>query len=199
MQSRGSQYYAKPPGAMSTTKIVLIVVGSIAGALMLCCIGGGLLLGRQGGMSDLVSCQNLESQGKYKEAIPHCRTVAQRIPQSGIAHNELGWCLALDGQGPEAVAECRKAVELDPNRNHYDSLAMALAVSGKGQEAMQIEKAHVMIDGKITKSQFITLGMVYYSVGEKDKAYRAWEHAKESTNEATRRLAGEFEAKYPSF
>src|SRR2546421_9525861 len=165
--------YSEPPrySASNTKKTLLIVLTSIAGAFLLCCVGGALLIWRAG-FSDGLACYDLANKGRYREAIPHCRTLVQQIPRSSGAHNELGWCLALVGEGPESVDECRKAVELEPIRNHYDSLAMALAVSGKGEEALQIEKEHVIINGKLANaSELVTLGMVYYSVGRKEDAH----------------------------
>src|SRR5437764_1475644 len=101
--------YSEPPryGASNTKKTLLIVLTSVAGVFLLCCIGGAVLIWRAG-LGDVLACHDLTAKGKYKEAIPHCRAVVQQIPRSGAAHNELGWSLALVGEGPESVSECRK-------------------------------------------------------------------------------------------
>ena len=131
------QYWNTPPSPhRSTATNVVIGCGVLAAIVLLCCAGGGLLLWRGGG-SDLIACSDFTMKGEYKKAIPPCRSVVAKIPQSGEGHNNLGWCLTLDGQLPEGLVESRKAVELQPNRSTCDTLAMALAVSGQGKEALQ--------------------------------------------------------------
>jgi len=137
-------------------------------------------------------------KGEYKKAIPACRSEVAKIPRSADGHNNLAWCLTLDGQVPEGVVEARKAVELLPQRNHYDTLAMALALSGQSQEAMQIETEHVMINGQVANnSERVTLGAVYYSAGRKEEAHAQWEIARKGSEPQAQKLATEFEAKYP--
>jgi len=164
--------------------------------VLLCCGGGGLLVWRSG-VTDIVACSNLTISGEYKEAIPHCRSEVARLPQLADGHNNLGWCLTLDGQLQEGLAESRKAVELEPVRETYDTLAMALAVSGQGKEAIQIETEHVMINGEVANdTRHITLGMVYYANGRKQDAHEQWEIARTSSEAPTQKLAKVFEAKY---
>jgi predicted Zn-dependent protease len=177
--------------------MVVIGCGVVAAIVLLCCAGGGLLFWREGA-SDLFACSDLTTKGEYKQAIPPCRAVIAKQPRSELGHNNLGWCLALDGQLKEGLVESREAVELQPNRSSYDTLAMALALSGQGKEALQIETEHVMIDGDVTdNSQRATLGMVYYAVGRNQDAYRQWEMARNSSEVPAQKLATELEAKYP--
>ena len=191
--------YGAPPGYRSanTKNVVWIVLGVVAGVLLLCCVGGGALIWRAG-LGNAVKCSDLTTKGQYHAAIPYCRAVVQQLPQSGAARNDLGWCLVLDGQVQEGLAECRTAVQLEPLRNHYDSLAMALALSGQGREALQIESDHVLVNGNVANdSQRVTLGMVYYSVGQKTDAHKEWEIARTSPDSSASRLAAEFESKHP--
>ncbi len=120
------------------------------------------------------------------------------MPDSGAFHNELAWCLTLTDRVPEGLAEARKAVELQPSRTHYDTLAMALALSGQGDEALATEENHVMANGSVANdAERVTLGMVYYAVGRKEEAHRQWETARTGSDTEARKLALKFEAKYP--
>ena len=150
------------------------------------------------GFSDVVACANLTASGEYKKAIPACRSLVAKLPRSGEGHNNLGWCLTLDGQFQEGLVEARRAVELEPSPTTYDTLAMALASSGYSEEALQIETEHVMINGYVANNaQRVTLGMVYYAAGRKQEAYNQWEIARTGSQKQAQILAREFEAKYP--
>jgi hypothetical protein len=103
----------------------------------------------------------------------------------------------LEGQAEEGLIEARKAVELEPTRTHYDTLAMALAISGQSGEALQIETQDVMVGGDVAiNSERVTLGMVYYAAGRKQEAHAQWEIARTGSEVQAQKLATEFEAKY---
>ncbi len=138
---------APPSAPPRRSNVVLIVVLALLGCVAVCCLGGGFFLWRLGA-GDVYSCYDLTSKGNYHEAIPPCRALVAKTPESGAAHNQLGWDLALDGQLPEALTECRKAVDMEPNYTHYDSLAMALALFGQGEEAMKIEQDQILVNGE---------------------------------------------------
>lgn len=185
------------PKRTSTTNVVLIILGVLGGCILLCCGGGAFLFWRSG-ISDIVGCSSLTTNGQYQRAIPPCRAVVAKLPQDGEGHNNLAWCLTIVGQMQEGLAESRRAVELSPNPSSYDTLAMALAVSGQGDEALKIETERVMVNGDVTNDfRRVTLGMVYYSVGRKQDAHSQWETARTSSNPVASNLAKQFEAKYP--
>ena len=146
MQQQPAPWEVPPAQPPRKSVSLLVVVLSLLGIVALMCCGGGLLVWRSG-PGEAVTCSNLTVEGSYPEAIPHCRTAATQIPASGIVHNNLAWCLLMVGQVPEGLAEANKAVELDPNLNHYDTLAMALALSGRGKEALKTETEQVLVDG----------------------------------------------------
>ena len=52
---------------------------------------------------------------KLKEAEKQLRTAIQLDPNFALAHNNLGYTLALQGNIPEAIAEFKKALAIDPN------------------------------------------------------------------------------------
>ena len=197
MQSPQEPWNA-PPLARRTKEVNLWLVGlgGVAVVCLLICGGGGLFLYRAG-ISDVIACSDLTASGEYKKAIPHCRATVAKLPQSAASHNNLGWCLVLDGQTEEGLMEARKAIEIEPSRTYYDTLAMALALSGQGQEALKIEAEQGMINGEVANdSERVTLGMVYYAVGRKPEAFKQWQTARASTNLQAQKLARKFEAKY---
>ena len=148
------------------------------------------------GATDMMLCQAAGNEGRYDEAIPHCRAAVKTDPNA-INYNQLGWFLALDGQPKEALKACKRAVALEPIPTYYDSLAMALAIDGQGAKALETEQLYVLDDSREpTPGQQVTLGMIYFSVGRKDDAHREWEGARATRNRTAARLALEFEAKY---
>ena len=198
MQAPNPNWNTPPnPGRSSAKNAWMIGLGLLGSITLLFCLMGVFAAMRLG-LSDAFSCSSYMTKGEYKKAIPPCRAAALKLPRSGAAHNQLAWCLTLDGQVKEGLVEATMAVALQPNRTHYDTLAMALALSGKSKEAMNIETEHVMVNGSVgTVPERVTLGMVYYASGSKVEARDQWEIARKSTNIQARKLAEDFEAKYP--
>lgn len=58
--------------------------------------------------------RELLASGLVTEAVSQLRRLAQRYPASAEVHLVLGTALALVPQRSEALAEIRKAVEIDP-------------------------------------------------------------------------------------
>ncbi len=198
MQSPPYQQWNTPsPSRRNKGPNVLLIVFGVLGSVGAVCCGGGSLFLWRSGVGDTVACSNYMASGEYKKAIPACRSVVEKMPAVSAAHNNLAWCLALDGQGPEAVQEAKKAVEIAPRPTYYDTLAMALAISGRGKEALDIETTYVMVNGEVANdAQKVTLGMVYYSVGRTQDARAQWEQVKKGTDETSQKLAQSFETKY---
>jgi Flp pilus assembly protein TadD len=72
--------------------------------------------------------------GKFAEAESHYRQALPGRP-TAETHNGLGYALARQGRSEEAVAEFRKAIDLDPKFTPaYNNLADALAKQGKLEE-----------------------------------------------------------------
>ncbi len=75
--------------------------------------------------------------GKFGEAESHYRQALAGRP-TAETHNGLGYVLAQQGQADEAVAEFRKAIDLNPKFTPaYNNLAEALVKQGKLEEAEQ--------------------------------------------------------------
>jgi tetratricopeptide (TPR) repeat protein len=57
---------------------------------------------------------------------------------SYLVHNNLGYCLNLQGQSRKAERHCRVAIEIDPSRhNAYKNLGRSLEHQGKLLEAAE--------------------------------------------------------------
>jgi Flp pilus assembly protein TadD len=176
---------------------VLIFGLVLVGIVVVLCGFSGVLVWKSG-VRDVVSCMGLNSSGRWHDAILPCREYVAKNPNSGEAHNELAWCLTVDHQVPEGLKEARKATALQPNSDNFDTLAMALALSGSGKEAMKVETDHVLVNGEAPDDpQRVTLGMVYYANGDKDKARVQWGDAARSDDRTVRDLALRFVTEHP--
>ena len=75
--------------------------------------------------------------GDFAEAESHYRQALPGRP-TAETHNGLGYVLARQGRADEAIAEFRKAIDIDPNFTPaYNNLADALAQQGKLEEAAE--------------------------------------------------------------
>ncbi len=144
---------------------------------------------------DEQKCSDLGDAGNYKDAIPHCRAVVKSQPSSGLAHNNLGWFLLLDGQVQEGLKECQQSVNLQDDPASTDSFSMALALNNRGEEALKNEQP-LLKDIDDNPGRYITLGMIYYSLNRKPEAHKAWDQAIDKCQPNDVHLARRFREKY---
>ena len=76
-------------------------------------------------------------------ALSHAERAVELDPQSSYAISMLGWVQIWRKNRDEAIAECRRAVVLDPNNAEaHLFLSLALSAAGLGEEALYyVEKA----------------------------------------------------------
>ena len=76
-------------------------------------------------------------------ALSHAQRAAALDPQSSFAISMLGWVQLWRQNRDESIAECRRAVVLDPNNAEaHLFLSLALSAAGLGEEALYyVEKA----------------------------------------------------------
>ena len=75
--------------------------------------------------------------GDFADAESHYRQALPGRP-TAETHNGLGYVLARQGRADEAIAEFRKAIDIDPKFTPaYNNLAEALARQGKLEEAAE--------------------------------------------------------------
>ena len=74
--------------------------------------------------------------GEYEKAVEHFRKSIQIHP-TAEGHTFLGWSLSELGRLAEAVAECKKAIGLDPDYgNPYNDIGVYLIALGRADEAV---------------------------------------------------------------
>jgi Tfp pilus assembly protein PilF len=83
-----------------------------------------------------------QMQGRLDEAIAHYRQSIAVWP-SAEAHTFLGWALSHLGHHEAAIAECRKAIAVDPAfGNPYNDIGAYLIELGRPEEAIEwLERA----------------------------------------------------------
>jgi Tfp pilus assembly protein PilF len=76
--------------------------------------------------------QAAKTLGRYDEALTHLREAARQYPRDRVVRNQLGRVLFLKRQYPEAVAEFKAALDVDPEdlQAHYN---LMLCYQGMGK------------------------------------------------------------------
>ena len=106
--------------------------------------------------------------GEFEQAESHYR---QAIPgrNTGETHNGLGYVLVRQGRTEEAVAEFRRAIEIDPHFTAaYNNLAGALAKQGKLEEAAEIYRRS--LEEMPSAAVHNALGIVLSRLGKREEA-----------------------------
>jgi len=102
-----------------------------------------------------------EAETQYRQALPG-RPTAE-------THNGLGYVLARQGRTDEAVAEFRKAIDVDAKFTPaYNNLAEALAKQGKLEEAEHYYELSLAL--KPSAAVYNALGVVLRKLGKTDEA-----------------------------
>ena len=78
----------------------------------------------------------LHLQGRFQAAADKFRESIEVLP-TAEGHTFLGWSLSMLGQTEEAIAECEKAIALDPDYgNPYNDIGVYLIELGRPDEAI---------------------------------------------------------------
>jgi TolB-like protein/Tfp pilus assembly protein PilF len=113
---------------------------------------------------------------RYNEAEAQARKALEIDPRSFLAHYYLGAALQLKGRLQEAIPEFQKAVELNHDPYSIAMLAQGYARNGQTDEA----RKRLMQLSEMAKSAEVpeyALALAYTSLGEKERALEALEHA----------------------
>ena len=107
----------------------------------------------------------------YQESIRLCPTAE--------AHTFLGWTYSFQGRLDEATAECRRAIELDPDfGNPYNDIGVYLMQQERLDEAIPwLEKAKQARRYEPRHFPFLNLGRIYLKQGKWWDALREFEAA----------------------
>jgi tetratricopeptide (TPR) repeat protein len=115
-----------------------------------------------------------QMERELDRAIEHYqRSVA--VHPTAEAHTFLGWSLSFQGRLEEATAECRRAIEIDPDfGNPYNDIGVYLMQQGKLDEAW-LGKAKQARRYEPRQFPFLNLGRVYLKQGRWWDALREFE------------------------
>ena len=120
----------------------------------------------------------LHLNGRYRAAVDSFRESIEILP-TAEGHTFLGWSLSMLGQIEEALAECRKAIALDPDYgNPYNDIGVYLIELGRPDEAVPwLEKAISAKRYCCYQFAHYNLGRVRLVQGKLDAAKRSFERA----------------------
>ena len=116
--------------------------------------------------------------GAYDEAIRHFKMSITAQP-TAEAHTYLGWSLSYKGRYEDAIAECKRAIPLDPDfGNPYNDIGVYLTALGRRDEAVPWLK-RAMRASRYCCYQFphFNYGRILLEKGRMDAAEREFRRA----------------------
>ena len=119
-----------------------------------------------------------QTEGRLDDAILLYRKSIDIFP-TAEAHTFLGWAYSFQGRYDEAIGECRKAIELDPEfGNPYNDIGAYLIEKGKLDEAIPwLEKAAAAKRYESYCYPHYNLGRVWERKGDWTRALSAYRKA----------------------
>ena len=120
----------------------------------------------------------LHLRGNYAGAIEAYHASIAAHP-TAEAHTFLGWSLSHLGKLDEAIAQCKSAIQIDPDfGNPYNDIGVILMAMGRQQEAVPwLEKAIKSKRYCCYQFPHYNLGRVLLSHGKIEEARRSFERA----------------------
>ena len=120
----------------------------------------------------------LHVMGRFEDAVESYRASIEVLP-TAEGHTYLGWSLSMLGQIEEALAECKKAIVLDPDYgNPYNDIGVYLIELGRAEEAIPwLEKAISAKRYCCYQFAHFNLGRVLFMQGNLGAARHSFEQA----------------------
>ena len=120
----------------------------------------------------------LHVQGRFQAAADKFRESIEVLP-TAEGHTFLGWSLSMLGQTEKAIAECEKAIALDPDYgNPYNDIGVYLTDLGRPDEAIPwLEKALAAKRYCCYQFPHFNLGRVHVLQGNFAAARRSFEQS----------------------
>ena len=120
----------------------------------------------------------LHVKGRYQSAVDKFRESIEILP-TAEGHTFLGWSLSMLGHIEEALAECKKAIALDPDYgNPYNDIGVYLIDLGRPAEAIPwLEKAIAAKRYCCYQFAHFNLGRVLVIQGKFGAARRSFEQS----------------------
>ena len=118
------------------------------------------------------------ANGELGDAIAlYRRSIA--LHPTAKAHTFLGWAYSLLDRYEEAIAECQKAIDLDPDLgNPYNDIGSYLIEMSRWEEALPwLEKATRAANYDAPHYPFVNLGRIYEHQGDARTALACYQHA----------------------
>jgi Tfp pilus assembly protein PilF len=122
----------------------------------------------------------LQAEGKYEHAIRLYKQSIEVYP-TAEAHTFLGWTYSFQGRLDEAIAECHRAISVDPDfGNPYNDIGVYLMQQGQYNEALPwLEKAKQASRYEPRHFPYLNTGRIYLATGDWLKALKEFEQAVE--------------------
>ena len=119
-----------------------------------------------------------QMQGEFDQAEALYRKSIEIFP-TAEAYTFLGWTYSLMGKYDDAITECRKAIQVDPDfGNPYNDIGAYLIEKGRPEEAIPwLEKAIVAKRYDSYCFPHYNLGRVWETKGEWVKALECYQRA----------------------
>jgi tetratricopeptide (TPR) repeat protein len=119
-----------------------------------------------------------QMEGDYDHAVELYKNSLELFP-SAEAHTFLGWTYHFQGKIEDAIAECKRAIEVDPEfGNPYNDIGAYLIAKGDPDAAIEwLEKAKTARKYEPRHYPFMNLGRLYAEKGMVLKAIAEFEEA----------------------
>lgn len=119
-----------------------------------------------------------QMRGELADAILLYKRSLEAYP-TAEAHTFLGWTYSMMSRYEEAIAECEKAIAVDPTfGNPYNDIGAYLIELGQWEEAIPwLEQATVAPRYEVPQFAHLNLGRVFEHLGEHDKALASYDNA----------------------
>jgi Tfp pilus assembly protein PilF len=119
-----------------------------------------------------------QMEGDYDRAIELYKKSLELHP-TAEAHTFLGWTYHFQGKVDDAIAECKRAIEVDPDfGNPYNDIGAYLIALGRNDEAIPwLERATEAPRYDPRHYPYFNLGRVYYAKGMINRAREYFQEA----------------------
>src|SRR5262245_44644799 len=120
----------------------------------------------------------LQKAGQYEQAISLYKQSIEVYP-TAEAHTFLGWTYSFQERLDEAIEECQRAIEVDPDfGNPYNDIGVYLMQKGLFDEALSwLEKAKQAPRYEPRHFPYLNSGRIYMARGDWLKALKEFEQA----------------------
>ena len=117
-------------------------------------------------------------EGDYDRAIELYKNSLE-LHETAEAHTFLGWTYHFQGKVDDAIAECKRAIEVDPDfGNPYNDIGAYLIALGRNDEAIPwLERATEAPRYDPRHYPYFNLGRVYYAKGMINRAREYFQQA----------------------